>query len=66
MAEQSHGEVGKQLDHAGFFKESAEQDKQKDVGGRNIGRRPIQPFGTKGQLIDDLVEAIAPMGQFAG
>ncbi|MNY07864.1 hypothetical protein D3C86_1406870 [compost metagenome] len=65
VPEQSHGEVGKQLDHAGLFKKGAEQNEQKNVGRRNVGRRPVQPFGSKRQLIDDLVEAIAAMGQVA-
>ncbi|MNH04999.1 hypothetical protein D3C79_643100 [compost metagenome] len=66
MAEQAHGKVSEQPDHAGLFKERAEQDEQVDVGRRNIGGRAIQPLGSEGQLVDDLIEAVAAMRKVTG
>ncbi|MNE30621.1 hypothetical protein D3C80_1241500 [compost metagenome] len=65
MAEQAHGEVGEQLDHAGLLEKGTEQDEQENVAGRYIGRSAVQPFGTKRQLVDDLVQAVATMRQVA-
>src|SRR5690606_28280072 len=58
VPEQAHGEVGEQLDHPGLLEERAEQDEEKNVGRRDVGRRAIQAFGTERQLVDDLVQVI--------
>lgn len=65
VTEQAHGEIGEQADHAGLLEEGAEQDEQIDVGGRYVGRRAVETFGTERQLVDDLVEAVAAVGQVA-
>ncbi len=66
MAEQAHGEVGEQLDHPRLLEERAEQDEQEDVGRRNVGRRAVQAFGAERQLVDDLVQVIATVGEITG
>ena len=63
--EQAHGEIGEQADHAGLLEEGAEQDEQIDVGCRHVGRRAVKTFGTERQLVDDLVKAVAAVGQVA-
>ncbi|MCY1462725.1 hypothetical protein D9M71_805300 [compost metagenome] len=65
MAEQAHGEVSEQLDHPGLFEEGTEQNEQEDIGGRYIGWCAVQALSAEGQLVDDLVQAIAAMGQVA-
>ena len=45
-----------------MFKECAEQDEQKNVGGRNQGRRAENAVAAEIELADDLVEAITAVG----
>ncbi len=66
VAEQAHGEVGEQLDHARLLEERAEQDEQEDVGRRNVGRRAVQAFGAERQLVDDLIQVIAAVREITG
>jgi hypothetical protein len=47
------------------FEEGAEQDEQEDVGGRNQRRDAEEALGAEGQLVDDLVEAVAAVFQHA-
>ena len=65
MAEHAHGEVGEKLDHPGLLEEGAEQDEEENIGRRDIGRRAVEAFGAERQLVDDLIEAIAAMGEVA-
>ena len=50
----------------GEMEEKAEEDEEEDVGGRDIGRDPVDPFGPVGDLFDDLFEGIAPVVERRG
>ena len=66
VTEQTHGKVGEQPYHPGLLEEGAEQNEQEDVGCRHVGGRPVEPLGTEGQLVDDLIQAVPPVRQVAG
>ncbi len=66
MANKAERDIGEELDHAGAFEERAEQDEQKDVGGRHVDRNAINAFRAIGHVVDDLAEIIAAMVQRRG
>ncbi len=66
MADQAKRDIGEQSDHARLFEKGAEQDEQKDVGGRYIDRNAVNTFGAVGHVIDHLLEVVATMIQRRG
>ena len=63
MADEAERDVVEQAHHPGVLEEAAEQDEQEDVGCRHQHRDAEDALGAEEELVDDLVEAVAAVGE---
>jgi hypothetical protein len=65
-ADQPKRKIVEQGDHAGALKERREDHEDEDIGRRDIDWRAIDALGAEGEILDDLIEGIAAVREYAG